>query len=117
MPNVNAKHDDNYVPASLFAQAADTSLVAPGRIDTTTGRILVDASGMVISGSMQSDIFTSTNSQVAFTASKTVAYTFLFSVNGSIQTPNSDYTVSGNILTLASGIPSGCACVWVYSIT
>lgn len=116
MANKNAPHDDNYVPTALFAISTATNFVAPGQIDQITGRILVDASGGGIASDFQTDVFTSSNNQTIFTATKTVAYTLGFYVNGSLQTPSTDYSVSSSVATLANGIPSGNIVVWVYSI-
>ena len=115
MASKNAPKDANAVSSTLFENSSIPGQTLCGQIDQTTGRILVDASGINISSSMQTDIFSSTNNQTVFTASKTVAYTFGFYVNGSLYLPSSNYTVSSNVATLASGIPSGCDVVWVYS--
>jgi hypothetical protein len=119
MANTNAKHDDNYVPTALFAQSSAPSFVSPGQIDQLTGRILVDASGssMLISTGMQKDVFSSTNGQTTFIPSKTLVFDFFISVNGSVQTPSTDYSIVGGSYVLNSGIPSGCAVILLYSIT
>lgn len=105
MSNVNARHDDNNVASALFVQVGATTTVAPGQIDQTTGRILVDlAGGGGVAGSLQTDIFAATANQTVFNASKTIAGMIYVSVQGVIQTPtNVDpsgyYTVSGNTVT------------------
>lgn len=64
---------------------------------------------------LQTDVFTATSNQNLFTASNTSAYTLYLSVNGVIQTPNVDYTVSGGVATLTNGVPSGTIVTWLYS--
>ncbi len=80
--------------------------------DPTTHRLYVTSSS--ISSLFQTDTFTSTNNQTTFTASKTVAYTIFLSVNGSVQRPTTDYTVSSGNAVLTNGIPSGNDVIWVY---
>jgi hypothetical protein len=109
-----APRDTNFVPAALFLQSGTMNLVSPGQINQVTGRILVDAIGGGVSGFFQTDIFTSTNNQTIFTASKNVAYTVYLSINGSIQTPATDYSVTSGVTTLSVGIPSGNVVVWCY---
>lgn len=108
----NASRDQNFVPTLLAVSSADNSTPVKLWADPTTHRLLVDLTS--ISSLFQTDTFTSTNNQTVFSASATVAYTVYLSVNGSIQTPSSDYSVSSNTATLASGIPSGNIVVWVY---
>lgn len=119
MPSQISPRDQNFVPASLFEIDGFPGEVMPGQIDQATGRILVEGSGGGggIAAQMQTDVFTASNAQTIFTASQTVAYTFGFYVNGALQTPNSDYTVSADVATLANGIPQGNVVVWVYSTT
>lgn len=116
MASKPAPRDNNFVPTALFEIDGSPGQVMPGQIDQATGRILVDGA-TIISTSLQTDTFTSTNGQTTFTASKTVVYTLYLSVNGSIQRPSTDYTVSGNNAVLANGIPAGNDVVWLYSIT
>jgi hypothetical protein len=66
------------------------------------------------------DVFTSTNGQTAFTASQTVAFDFYLSINGAIQTPTTDYTVTGGVATLTNGsypngLPANSSVIWLYS--
>lgn len=111
--NIQAPRDQNYVPAALFEIDGSPGQVMPGQIDELTGRILVDNSGGG-GTTFRTDTFTSTNGQTAFTSSQNVSSTIYFSLNGSIQRPNSDYTVSGNTATLNNAIPSGVDVIWVY---
>lgn len=107
----NAPKDKNAVSALLATSSVDGTTVTV-YADPTTHRLLVGTAG--VSTFFQTDTFSSTNNQTVFTASKNVAYTVYLSVNGSIQLPSSDYSVTGNVATLANGIPSGCAVIWVY---
>jgi hypothetical protein len=118
----DAPRDRNFIPTALFEIDGQPGQVMPGQINQSTGRILVDASGGVISTAMQKDKFSATSGQTAFTASQTVAFDFYFSINGLIQTPTTDYTVAGGVATLTvgsypNGVPSGTAVIWLYSIT
>jgi hypothetical protein len=114
-----ALHDKNMVPSATFEVDQVPGTVMAGQIDQSTGRILVDLAGggiPVISSAMQKDIFSSTNAQTTFIPSKTVVYDFYMSVNGSIQTPSTDYSIIGGNYVLNSGIPSGNAVILLYSI-
>jgi hypothetical protein len=113
MSGMNAKRDGNFVPTLLGTSYVDGVSTVPIYADPTTHRLFVESSG--ISSSFNTDVFTSTNGQTVFTASQNVAYTIYLSINGSIQTPNVDYTVAGGVATLTNGIPSGNIVVWVYA--
>lgn len=112
MANENAGIDKNFTRSLLAVSSVDGISTVKVYADPTTHRLLVDASG--VSSFFQTDTFTSTNNQTIFTASKTVAYTVGFYVNGSLQTPSTDYSVTSSVATLSSGIPSGNIVVWVY---
>ena len=98
--NINAPFDDNITRAALFAQQGATSFVAPGQIDETTGRILVDVSGQVSTSELGQEVPTGTVNGVNTTF--TVQNNPIFGeVSGqvmvsSVQNPsNYGYTVSG----------------------
>lgn len=110
---VSSPRDANFVPALIATSSTDGTTVVKVYADPTTHRLLVDLSALA--SLMQTDTFTSTASQTAFGASKTVGYTMGLYVNGSLQTPTTDYTVSGTTATLTSGIPAGNTVVWVYA--
>lgn len=114
----NASRDKNRITTLLGTSSVDGTTPITIYADPTTHRLFVDASisAATIANHFQTDTFTSTNNQTVFTASTTVVADFFVSVNGSIQTPATDYTVSGNTLTLSSGIPSGNIVVWKYII-
>lgn len=109
----NAKIDQNYTRTLLAVSNVDGSTPINLYADPTTHRLLVDLSGS-ISSHFQTDQFTSTANQVQFTASQTPLATQYLSINGIIQTPTTDYTVSGAVATLTSGIPAGCSVLWNY---
>ena len=111
-----ALHDKNFVPSATFEVDQAPGTVMAGQIDQTTGRILVDVT-TIISTSMQKDVSTSTNGQTTFTPSKTLVFDFYMSVNGSIQTPSTDYSIVGGSYVLNSAIPSGCNVILLYSTT
>lgn len=119
--NFNAPRDANAVPTAIFAQQGATSFVAPGQIDQTTGRILVDlAGGGSVAGALQTDIFVSTNGQTVFTATKTIAAMIYVSVQGVIQTPsNVDpsgyYTATSSTVTFSSGQIVGSIVILCYA--
>lgn len=108
-----APRDGNFVPTLLGASSTDGRTPVVVYADPTTHRLLVDMGG--IASHFQTDTFTSTNNQTIFTASATVAYTLGFYINGSLQTPSTDYSVTSSVATLSSGIPSGNVIVWVYT--
>ena len=114
MTRIDANRDSNFVPTLLGVSSVDGKTPVLLWADPTTHRLLVDAAAAIAS-ILQTDTFTSTNQQTVFTASKTVAYTLGLYINGSLQTPSSDYTVAAGVATLSSGIPSGNIVVWVYS--
>lgn len=107
----NARRDNNFVPTLLGVSSTDGSTPVTVYADPTTHRLLVDAIATI---TFQPDVFTSTNNQTVFTATKTVTATIYLSINGSIQTPNVDYTESSGVITLTSGIPSGNVVIWFY---
>jgi len=115
MASKNAPRDKNFVPAALFEIDGSNGDVYPGQIDQATGRILVDASGASVAAALQTDIFTSTNLQTTFTPSKTPVATIYLSINGSIQTPSTDYSFTGGNYVLSNGIPSGNSVVVCYA--
>ena len=97
----------------LGVSATDGVTPVPIYADSVTHRLYVTSN---VSASFQTDTFTSTNGQTTFTASQTPLYTIYLSVNGSIQRPSTNYTVSGSNAVLTSGVPSGVDVVWVYVI-
>lgn len=112
----DAKRDSNFVPTLLAVSSSDGTTPIKLVANPSTGALLVSSSG--IATLLQTDTVTATNNQTIFTASQaTVGYTLYLSLNGAIQTPSSDYSVSGNVATLASGVPSGTVVVWLYSIS
>lgn len=114
MAGNTAHRDDNFVPALLATSSADGVSTVAVYADPTTHRLLVDLAGG-IAALLKTDTFTASNNQTIFTASGTVAYTLGLYINGSLQTPSSDYSVTGNVATLANGIPSGSVVVWAYT--
>ena len=108
-----ANRDKNFTTTLLATSSTDGKSTVNVYADPTTHRLLVDNSGGV-SGFFQTDLFTSTNNQTTFTPSKTPVATVYFSVNGSIQTPATDYSLTGGSYVLTAGIPSGCAVIAVY---
>lgn len=114
--SISSPRESNRVPAVVGTSNADGVTPINPWVDSVTHRWLVDvnASGANIASHFNTDVFTSTNGQTIFTASATVVADFMVHINGSLSTPVSEYTVSGNTLTLASGIPSGNIVVWKY---
>ncbi len=111
--SANASRDGNRITTLLAVSSTDFETVVKVAADPVTHRLLTDSAG--ISASLQTDTFTSTNGQTTFTASVTPVYTIYFSVNGSIQRPSTNYTVTGSNAVLSSGIPSGNDVIWVYT--
>lgn len=109
----DASRDGNFVTTLLGASSVDGKTPVRVYADPTTHRLLVDLAGG-ISSALQTDTFTSTNNQTTFTPSLTPVATIYFSVNGSIQTPATDYSFTGGSYVLTSGIPSGCAVIACY---
>lgn len=118
--NYNAIHDDNAVPTAIFAQQGATTFVAPGQIDQTTGRILVDASGASVAAALQTDIFVATANQTVFTSSLTMAAIIYVSVQGVIQTPSNvdpsgHYTATSSTVTFSIGQVVGSIVLLCYA--
>ena len=109
----NASRDQNRVTTLLGVSSVDGKTPITIYADPVTHRLYVTSN---VSASFQTDTFTSTNGQTTFTASQTPLYTIYLSVNGSIQRPSTNYTVSGNNAVLTNGIPAGNDVVWVYII-
>lgn len=108
----NASRDENFVTSLLGVSSSDGETPVKLWADPTTHRLLVDS---VTSTTIQVDVFTSTDLQTAFTATRTPVTTIYLSINGLIQTPTTDYTVAGSTATLSSGIPAGYPVIWVYT--
>lgn len=116
---MDAKRDGNFVTTMLGVSSVDLVTPVTVAVNPLTHRVLVDLSGG-IAGLMQKDVFVATDQQTVFNATKTVAFDFYFTVNGAIQTPTTDYTVSGNVATLTPGtfpfgVPAGSIIIWLYS--
>ena len=113
MSYYNLPSDDSFHRAAGFEIDGQPGKVLAGKIDQTTGRILVDLSGGF---SPQTDVLQSTtNGQTVFTSTLTPVYTLYVVVNGQFQTPNIDYTISGKTLTLTQGIPANLYVIWLYT--
>lgn len=112
----NAARDSNRIPVIIGVSSTDGTTPVMPYVDPTTHRLYVTSalSGSAISAHIQTDTFTSTNNQTTFNSSQTVISTLGFYVNGSLQTPSTDYTTTASAAVLNSGIPAGCAVVWVY---
>ena len=100
------------VPVLFGVSSVDFVTPVAWAIDPVTGRGLVDVQTSI---TLQTDIFTSTNLQTTFTPSKTPVSTIYLSINGSIQTPSTDYSLTGGNYVLTNGIPAGNAVVIVYT--
>ena len=109
-----ANRDKNFTTTLLATSSTDGTSTVNVYADPTTHRLLVDLSGGV-SGFFQTDTFTSTNNQTTFTPSKTVAYDNGFYINGSRQSPSTNYSIIGGSYVLNSGIPSGCDIIISYA--
>ena len=114
MGNEILKRDDDRTTVLGGVTDDSNQYITQLRVDPVTGRLKVSAT-VAISGIFQTDVFTSSNNQTVFTASLNVAYTIGLYIQGSLQTPNVDYTVSGGVATLSNGIPSGNMVVWIYT--
>lgn len=113
----NASIDQNYTRSLLGVSSVDGVSTVKVYADPTTHRLLVDVSG--IAGLFQTDVFTATNQQTAFTASKTVGATIGFFIGPAFQVPTTDYTVAAGVATLTNasypnGVPLNTPVVWVY---
>ena len=108
----HASRDNNMVTTLLAVSNADGISPVLLWADPVTHRLLVQL--VSITALFQADVFTATNNQTVFNASKTVTAGLYLSVNGIIQTPGVDYTVTGNAATLTAGVPAGTVVVWQY---
>lgn len=113
---ISSPREANRVPAMVGVSSTDGTTPVNPYVDPVTHRLYVDSaiSGTNIAAHFNRDTFTSTNNQTIFTASQTVLGDVYFAINGSIQTPSVDYTVSGSTSTLTNGIPPGNVIVWAY---
>lgn len=111
-----AKRDDNRIPTLLGVTDDSAATVTRLVSDPATGRLKVAATiaGSVISGHFQTDTATSTNNQTTFVPSQTLVYDMGFYVNGSRQSPSTNYSIIGGSYVLNSGIPSGCDIILCY---
>lgn len=110
----DASRDENFVTTLIAVSSIDGKTPIPVYADPTTHRLLTDSS---LSGSLQTDIFTSTSNQTTFIPSQVPVYTIFLSVNGQIYTPSADYSLSAGNYVLTNPIPPGNSVVILYSIT
>lgn len=120
MSNNNAEIDGNFERTLLAVSSVDGQTIVQVWADPTTHRLLVDDTGGGVATFLQKDVFTSTNGQTAFTATKTIAFDQYLSINGLIQTPTTDYTISGEIITLTAGsypngVPANTPVIFLYA--
>lgn len=109
-----ASRDGNFVPTLLGVSSVDFTTPITVAVNPTTHRVLTDSSASV-AAAITTNTFTATNNQTIFTATGTVSGTIYLSLNGAIQTPSSDYSVSSNTATLANGVPAGTIVLWCYA--
>lgn len=67
-------------------------------------------------GTTNRDVFTTTDNQTVFTATKTVKTDSQVFESGTLMNPTADYTVSGSTLTLTVGVPAGTIVTWYYNV-
>lgn len=121
MPNEILKRDEDRITVLGGVTDDSNQFITQLRVDPTTGRLKVSATisgggipGSLIAAHFQTDVFSSTNNQTTFVPSKTLIQDNGFYVNGSRQTPSTDYSIVGGNYVLNSGIPSGCAIILEY---
>ena len=119
MANEILRRDEDRITVLGGVTDDSNNFITQLRLDPTTGRLKVSAT-ISIGAVFQPDSFVSTSGQTVFTATKTVAFTIFLSINGLIQTPTTDYTVSGGVATLTNasypnGLPPNSVVLWVYT--
>lgn len=108
-----APRDQNFVPALLGVSSADGKTPIPIWVDPVTHRVLVDAGATF---NATTAVFTATNNQTVFNVSNVTPITsLLLAVNGLVQTPTTDYTVSGSTATLTAGVPANTVVIWTFT--
>lgn len=114
----NLSRDQNRVTVLGAITDDSNAFVTQLRVDPATNRLkvtgTVSISGATLAAHTQTDVFTSTNGQTAFTATQTVATTIYLAVSGVLQTPTTDFTATTTTATLSAGIPAGLPVVWTY---
>lgn len=109
----HASRDTNSVPTLLAVSNVDGISPVLLWADPTTHRLLVQLTSLA--SVLNTDSFIATNGQSVFNAtSPNIAGTIYVAVNGLIDTPTTDYSVSGTTLTLSTGVPAGTQVTWEY---
>lgn len=106
----NAKRDDNYIPTLIGVSNADGSTPVTLYVDPITHRLLVSSiiNGIDLAALHQTDLYTTTNGQTAFTLTQAALFIIAVVINGAPQTLTADYIFNGTItVTLNSGVPEG----------
>jgi hypothetical protein len=113
---ISLKKDANRVTVIGGTSSADGVTVVAPYVDPVTHRLYVDAniSGSTIAAHIQTDVFTSTNNQTTFVPSQTLIQDNGIWVNGSRQSPSTNYSIIGGSYVLNSGIPGGCDIILSY---
>jgi hypothetical protein len=91
--NIQAPRDENSVPTALFAQQGAVGFVAPGRIDQTTGRILVDFAAGVGTTGTEVPVGAIDGANVTFTTTNPPGF---ITVGGVSYFPNEEFTFTGS---------------------
>lgn len=100
----NANRDENHVPVALGQSDADATVTLPFKIDSTTGRVLVDAAAAI---SLLTITGTINDSNVTFTAATEPG---LLVINGGVYRTTGGaitWTYVAGTITLSSPIGTG----------
>lgn len=119
LPNMaQAIRDQNRITVALGVSNADSTVTLPFKIDSSTGRVLVDNSGSGTTVYTETPVGTIDGVNVTFTVAHTINTVYSFAINGMYIHPTTDYTATGTTITFTSAPPadlSGKAFTIVYS--
>lgn len=96
-----------YTLTGTFAPYTITFLSAPQTTQTPHSWYnLVSGSSINLSSFFETDSFVATSNQTVFTTTLTPVFVFSVVLQGQVQVANVDYTQSGSVFTLTSGVPA-----------
>lgn len=114
---MEAIRDGNRITVALGVSNADSTVTLPFKIDSTTGRVLVDNSGAGTTVYSETPAGAINGINVTYTVAHTITNVYSFSINGMYIHP-AEYSVVTTTITFVSPLPadlSGKGFTIVYS--
>lgn len=97
-----AIRDGNRIPVALGVSNTDSTVTLPFKIDSITGRLLVDNSGSGTTVYVETPSGTINGANVTFTTLHNITTVYTFDINGMYIHPTTDYTTAGSTITFVA---------------